>query len=217
MRKIHHIKERIRWILVFGLAIIGFGFLYWGIRPLSITTKQLPIYLEDLTSPSDDRSTESSQGSENILVGLVAISIPERLRIGDVSMLRGSVEVVDFEATHIDPLLVVMSIDAPDVLVEPPGEIVQPLVEGYTSGYAWDVTASRGGVWGAVISVEIREIDPQNQWVLYALPFEMEAAGLLGLSGKAARWIGAGGLALSLSLGIHLPNRKRVKRAPKKR
>jgi len=221
MPKTNRFGERIRWVLTLGIVITGSALLYWGIRPLSQTTKQLPIYLEDLTIPSEELGGSASNDTENYLVGFVTLSLPARLRVGDAAPLRANIKVADLEEPAQNPLLVLMQIDTPDVQVEPPGEIVQPLVAGFAPGYEWWVHADQEGVWRAVISVEFRQIDSQtnahSQWVVVALPIELQAESLFGLSGKASRWIGAGGLALGLSLAIMMPRRKRYKHASKKR
>jgi hypothetical protein len=159
---------------------------------------------------------------------LVSVEYPKTLRPGDGDIIKlsielddrglvtptaeiaghqlksSSVEIPNLYETH--QIIAEARLDLAGIEVHPEESFTTAMLPGKPVVFYWSITAPDSGVFRGTLWLYLNLI-PNNgekpiRLTLLAQRIDVEATSLLGMSGSSARWIGAGGSALSFVFGI---------------
>jgi hypothetical protein len=98
------------------------------------------------------------------------------------------------------------SLEMAGVTVDPPDEILEPLLPGEPVIFIWSVKPDSVGTFRGTIWVHLRFVpkdgSAESRRVLTAQRIEIRSVNLLGLGGTPARWLGALGSVVGSFLGL---------------
>jgi len=133
------------------------------------------------------------------------ITYPGLIRIGEHGRILFSLEPQpksDSSPSVSDNLLIEARLEMPEVSINPPGSISQPLVQGRGLAFNWEVVPTRAGhiagtLWVSTYYQE-KGTDQMERTPFLAYPINVTVFSLLGLPALLVQWICGIGLSAGL-------------------
>jgi hypothetical protein len=214
-------KARIRRGFTVLLLLFSLVALLWGILPLGMQTRSVPIYPLDMQLPAETGLSDGWMVPEQ---RTLIVEWPSMLRLGDTGAIRLTL--------GIDPAGQVTSAGQPDdglqngepiknvydthfVIAEarleiagveyaPGGQVSEGLPLGKPVLFVWGARPRKPGITPGTIWLHLRFVPydggQESRLVLSAQRVEIQTLSFLGLSGVAARVLGSVGLAVSIAM-----------------
>lgn len=179
-------------LLALGIFLLGWGFLPPG-------------------SHSQRLKLPAAAGSPGLgAASLLTVEIPGGLRAGDSALARltfsaGAESAALFQSHNV---LAEARLEIPGASLRPSATVKQPLRPGQTLTFFWNIGAPEAGnysgtAWFYLTFLRLAD-GAQTRVAVAALPVEIHATRLAGLTGEMARRLGALALFFAAALGLPL-------------
>ncbi len=178
------------------LVASGFVALAWAVWPLPVHKETIP--LGALPELLPETTSSSAPGPKYSL----QLEYPRMLRLGSRSSVTANLEPEGtFTAGSLPPntnLVVVAHIQSNDVLLDPNGDIMEPLLSSTRASFAWQAVPLRRGDLESTLFIRL-ELVPQEAGVvtartIFARVLPMRGAALLGMTSTTATAFGVAAL-----------------------
>jgi hypothetical protein len=208
--------SRLRRVSAAALVIIGIAMVLWVSLPAGRVAQEISYVYGQAISPPEE--WVDLQIPPALTDGEIKVEYPGWIWLGDSGQIRmtlaerGAPPSCDAGDRPADPFDLSGRLELPGVLALPGSELRQAVVDCRTALLAWTIEPETSGDYSGTLWLRLLHTgnndDSEQSLSMAAVPLEMSAGSLAGLSAPQARVVGVLAVLIGLALNVDLVLRR---------